>query len=66
MLPDKETTSVRLRPASLNFAMMVSNGSNGAGRALFARVPFDTLPSLRPSKTFQEGPPLYDTLRFYE
>jgi len=62
MLPDKETTSVRLRPASANFAMMESNGSNGEGRALFASVPFDTVPSLRPSKTFQEGPPLYEKL----
>jgi len=42
--------------------MMVSNGSNGEGRAVFASVPFDTVPSLRPSKTFQEGPPLYQTL----
>lgn len=62
MLPDKETTSVRLRPILVNFEMMVSNGSNGEGSASFASVPFETVPSLRPSRTFQEGPPLYETL----
>lgn len=62
MLPDKETTSVRLRPILVNFEMMVFNGSNGAGSTSVASVPFETVPSLRPSRTFQEGPPLYETL----
>lgn len=61
-LPDKETTSVTLRPTLTNFETIVSSGSNGEGSAAFARDPFETVPSLRPSGTFHEGPPLYQML----
>lgn len=58
IVPDKVTTSLRSRPTSLNFEMMVSSVSNGEGIARFASVPFEINPSLRPSWTYQKGPPL--------
>ena len=61
ILPDKVTTSVELRPTLVNFEMIVSSESNGEGSTRFASVPFETVPSLLPSRTFQKGPPLYKT-----
>ena len=60
-LPDKETTSLRSSPTSVNFETIEFNGSNGEGSPKFARDPFETVPSLRPSKTLHEGPPVCQT-----
>ena len=59
IIPDKVTTSLTLRPTLSNLEMIVSSVSNGEGIALFASVLFETNPSLRPSWTYQKGPPLY-------
>jgi hypothetical protein len=48
-----------LSPTLSNLDMIVSSVSNGEGIARFARVLFDTNPSLRPCWTYQKGPPLY-------
>lgn len=48
----------------MNLETIVSSGSKGEGIAKFANVPFDIDPSLRPSKTLQEGPPLYNIVIF--
>ena len=47
-----------MRPTLLNLEIIVSSESNGEGSAPFANVPFEIDPSLRPSRTFHEGPPL--------
>ena len=59
-VPDKDTTSVTLRPTFANLVMIASSFSVGPGRLLFAPVWFDTRPSLLPNTTFhaflsQEG-----------
>jgi hypothetical protein len=59
IVPDKVTTSLMLSPTLSNLDMIVSSVSNGEGIARFARVLFDTNPSLRPCWTYQKGPPLY-------
>jgi hypothetical protein len=48
IVPDKVTTSLMLSPTLSNLEMIVSSVSNGEGIARFARVLFDTNPSLRP------------------
>lgn len=49
IIPDKVTTSLRLRPTLLNLEVIVFSVSNGEGIARFASVPFETNPSLLPS-----------------
>ena len=56
--PDRETTSVRLRPTAWNLSVMLPTDSKGAGSDKSAPVLFATSPSLLPSKTLHDGPPL--------
>lgn len=58
IIPDKVTRSLRLRPTLSNLEIIVSSVSKGEGIARFARVLFETNPSLRPWLTYQKGPPL--------
>ena len=56
-LPDNRTRSVTLSPLLANLVCRVLKLKAGAGMFCKASVEFDTVPSLRPVGTLQNGPP---------
>lgn len=57
-IPDRDTTSVRLRPTAWNLRVMLPTVSKGPGNIVLAPLWLATSPSLLPNKTFHDGPPL--------
>lgn len=51
--PERATTSLISRPFDVNLAMILSRGSNGDGKLIFAAFILAVNPSLRPNETGQ-------------